>query len=96
VGLDGHLLHFSYRDLQDHLQRTLRYARIAAEAADRAGRTAHWYHLAFSPWLAFLKALVLKQAWRDGWRGWIIAFATLTKVFAKYAFVYEQQRTARR
>ena len=94
--LDGHLLHFSYRDLQDHLQRTLRYARIAAEAANRAGRTAHWYHLAFSPWLAFLKALVLKQAWRDGWRGWIIAFATLTKVFAKYAFVYEQQRTARR
>ena len=90
--LDGHLLHYSYRDLQDHLQRTIRYARISADAAGRAGRTAHWYHLLLSPWLAFLKSVLLKQGWRDGWRGGVIAFATLVKVFAKYAFLLESQR----
>jgi glycosyltransferase involved in cell wall biosynthesis len=93
--LGGHLHHYSYADLQDHFQRVVRYARIAAEARAREGRPARWYHLACSPWLAFLKSLVLKQAWRDGWRGWIIAFATLTKVFAKYAFLLEKQRSAR-
>jgi glycosyltransferase involved in cell wall biosynthesis len=90
--LDGHLLHYSYRDLQDHLQRTIRYARLAADTARLAGRKARWYHLVFSPWLAFLKSIVLKQAWRDGWRGGVIAFATLVKVFAKYAFLLESQR----
>ena len=90
--LDGDLLHYSYRDLRDHLDRTIRYARIAADAAATRGRVARWYHLLFSPWLAFLKSLVLKQGWRDGWRGLVIAFATLVKVFAKYAFLHERQR----
>jgi hypothetical protein len=54
-----------------------------------------WYHLACSPWLAFFKSLVAKQGWRDGWRGWVIAFATLTKVFLKYAFVFENRRARR-
>jgi glycosyltransferase involved in cell wall biosynthesis len=89
--LDGHLFHYSYAGLQDHFQRIVRYAQIAADARVRSGQPARWYHLVFSPWLAFLKSLIVKQSWRDGWRGWIIAFATLTKVFAKYAFVYERR-----
>jgi glycosyltransferase involved in cell wall biosynthesis len=93
--LAGHLHHYSYADLQDHFQRTLRYARIAAGDLAEGGTRARWYHLACSPWLAFFKSLILRQAWRDGWRGWIIAFATLAKVFAKYAFLYERQRPAR-
>lgn len=93
--LDGHLLHYSYADLADHLPRVIRYARIAAGARAAQGRRARWYHLVFSPWLAFVKSLILKQGWRDGWRGWIIAFATLTKVFAKYAFMFEKQRASR-
>jgi hypothetical protein len=93
--VDGHLLHYSYTDVQDHLQRIIRYARIAADARDRGGRSVRWYHLACSPWLAFFKTLVLKQGWRDGWRGWVIAFATLMKVFAKYAFSYERRWSRR-
>jgi len=91
--LAGHLHHRSYADLQDHFQRIIRYARIAADALAATGARVRWYHLACSPWLAFFKSLVLKQGWRDGWRGWIIAFATLMKVFAKYAFLLERQRS---
>ena len=93
--LDGHLHHYSYVDLQDHLQRAIRYARISADAAARAGRTARWYHLLLSPWLAVLKSLILKQGWRDGWRGGVIAYATFVNVFAKYAFLLESQRGRR-
>lgn len=93
--LAGHLHHYSYADLADHFQRIIQYARIAADARAAAGVPARWCHLAFSPWLAFLKSLVLKQGWRDGWRGWVIAFATLMKVFAKYAFLFEGQRSSR-
>jgi hypothetical protein len=91
--LPGHLLHYSYRDLRDHLERTVRYARLAADAYAAAGRRARWYHLACSPWLAFAKSLILRQGWRDGWRGWVIAYSTLVKVFAKYALLYERQQS---
>lgn len=89
--LDGHLFHYSYRNLRDHLERTIQYARVAADSLDRVGSRARWYHLAVSPWLAFVKQIVVKQGWRDGWRGWVIAGATFTKVFAKYAFLYERR-----
>jgi glycosyltransferase involved in cell wall biosynthesis len=91
--LDGYLHHYSYVGLRDHFARILRYASIAAEARLQSGRPVRWYHLACSPWAAFFKALVLKQAWRDGWRGWVIAFTTLIKVFAKYALVFESRRS---
>lgn len=91
--LAGHLFHYSYADLQDHCRRLVAYARIAADERMRSGPPVRWYHLVCSPWLAFFKSVILKQAWRDGWRGWVIAFATLTKVFLKYAFVFESRRT---
>ena len=89
--LDGDLLHYPFRDLQDHLQRTIRYARIMADSYERAGKPFRWYRLVFSPWLAFFKRLVLKQAWRDGWRGWVISFASLLNAFAKHAFLLEKR-----
>jgi hypothetical protein len=93
--LTGDLLHYSYASLQAHFERTLRYARGSAEALNRSGKPCRWYHLVFSPWLAFLKKLILKSAWRDGWRGWIISVATFFGVFAKYAFRLEMQLNAK-
>lgn len=89
--LKGDLLHFSYPTLQDHLQRTMRYAQISARELHEAGQRARWYHFIFSPPSTFLKKILLRHGWRDGWRGWIIAFATCFGVFAKYAFLLEMQ-----
>ena len=89
--LEGDLLHYSYANLQDHFERTIRYARISADALERAGRECRWYHLVFSPWLGLGKRLLLKQGFRDGRRGWIIAYTTFFSVLAKYAFLHEKQ-----
>jgi glycosyltransferase involved in cell wall biosynthesis len=86
----GNILHYSYADLNDHLQKTVNYARIGAEAAMEQGEHFHWAKLLLSPWGRFMKSLLFKQAWRDGWRGWIIAFSSLLTCFAKYAFMYER------
>jgi glycosyltransferase involved in cell wall biosynthesis len=93
--LTGDLLHFPFRDLQDHLQHWIKYARIMADDSARQGRDFHWYDLVLSPWLAFFKRLILKQGWRDGWRGWLIAFSNLIYVFAKHAFVLEKKLKVR-
>ena len=90
--LKGHLLHYSFKDLQEHLMTTVKYARIGAEAAIEKGESFKWHKLVFAPWFRFLRALILNQAWRDGWRGWIIAFSSMVSCFAKYAFIYEHKR----
>ena len=92
--LKGDLLHYSYADLQGHLERTLRYARTSADSLAQAGCRCRWYHLAISPWLALSKRLILKQGFRDGWRGWIIAYSAFLSVLAKYAFLREKQTGA--
>ena len=91
--LSGDLLHYSFRDLHDHLQRTLKYGRMMAESYHEEGRRFSWAQLLISPWLAFWKHLVLRGGWRDGWRGWLIAFSKWMDVFAKYAFLLEKERT---
>jgi hypothetical protein len=90
--LHGDLLHYSFRDLEDHLARTIKYARVAAAAHTAGGRPFRWHHLLGSPWAAFLKHLVLKQGFRDGWRGWLISIIRGIDVFAKYAFLLERER----
>jgi|SRR5688572_31056980 len=92
--LPGDLLHYSFRDLHDHLQRTIKYARIMAESFHARGQRFRWSKLLVSPWLSFFKHLVLRGGWRDGWRGWLIAFSKWLDVFAKYAFLLEIERNS--
>jgi glycosyltransferase involved in cell wall biosynthesis len=93
--LAGDLLHYPFQNFQEHLQSSIRYARLGAESYARAGRKFHWHHLLFSPWITFFKHLVIKQGWRDGWRGWLIATAKMINVAAKYAFLLEKQMGAK-
>ncbi|MCX8109056.1 MAG: glycosyltransferase family 2 protein [Verrucomicrobiae bacterium] len=90
--LKGDLLHYSYRNLADHFGRTVRYAAISATTMDSAGKRCQWYHIVISPWMALIKRLVLKQGFRDGLRGWIIAYTAFFGVLAKYATLFEQQQ----
>lgn len=90
--LHGDLLHYPFRDLQDHLHSTINHARTMADSYAKVGRRFHWCQLLFNPWLAFIKRLLIKQGWRDGWRGWLIALVKMVNVFAKYAFLLEAKR----
>lgn len=91
--LHGALYHFPYPTLQAHLERTIKYARCGAEYLAGKGVHARCYHLLFHPLGAFLKKIVFKGAWLDGLPGVIIAFSSLIGGFAKYAYLWEIQRT---
>ncbi len=95
VRLGGDLLHYPFRDLQDHLSRTVRYARTAADSYAAQGRKFRWYCLLLSPWVAFFKHLILKGGWRDGWRGWLVSAIRMFDCFAKHAFLLERKLAAR-
>ncbi|MGE4294845.1 MAG: glycosyltransferase family 2 protein [Campylobacterales bacterium] len=85
----GDFLHYSYSDLTDHLHRMQKYAQIAARAEAAKGKPFRWTKLLFSPPGRLFKSLFIKGAWRDGWRGVVIAFSDATSAFMKYAYMYE-------
>lgn len=93
--LEGDLLHYSYTGLEDHFTRTVKYARISSQAMARQGKRFRWHKLLFSPWARLFRSLVVKQAWRDGWRGVIIAYSSMLAGVLKYAFLFEHELTNR-
>lgn len=68
------------------------YAEASARAAEARGVRFRVWRLLLLPPGAALRQLVLRQGWRDGWRGWIIAGVTAFGVFAREAFLLERAK----
>ncbi len=51
--------------------------------------------LVLSPPAAILKQLLLRQAWRDGWVGWVEAFGTGINAAAKHMRLLELSHRSR-
>ncbi|MFP6580175.1 MAG: glycosyltransferase family 2 protein [Myxococcota bacterium] len=90
--LEEELLHYSYRDLADQVDRIQFFSRVAAEALHAEGRRARVRDWLLRPPARFLRAYVLKQGFRDGVPGFFIAVATAFNVFLKYAKLWELER----
>jgi len=93
--LQGDLLHYTYKDLDDQYQKLISYARSSAIAGFDQGRRMHPVKLLFSPWFRFLRDVLLKSGWRDGWRGIMIAYAGAFSSFLKQAYLYEIEQRER-
>jgi glycosyltransferase involved in cell wall biosynthesis len=93
--LDGDLIHYSYRNLEDHFLRLVHYARIAAMSYDENGKRFHRHQLATRPLFAFIKKYLLRAGCLDGIQGLTIAVSSFVYVFLKYMFLWERQHDAR-
>lgn len=93
VRVKGDLLHYPYASYRVHLERITRLERVNAELLHEKGVRARWHHILFHPIWAFFKKLFLKQSFRDGVPGLIIAMSSFVAVFAKYVYLWEMQRT---
>ena len=87
--LQGDLVHYSYTDLRDHMQRLVAYAEITANSYHKNGKRFHWYHLLINPQVAFIKKYMLKRAFLDGSQGFIVSMSSFIYVFLKYLFLWE-------
>ena len=65
--------HLSYRDFAHHLRTIDSFTAIAARALAAEGRRANLFDLLVRPPSVFVKSLVLKLGFLDGWRGFVIA-----------------------
>jgi glycosyltransferase involved in cell wall biosynthesis len=83
--LSGELLHFTYRDTADFLDRMNRYSTLAAREMARAGKRCSSLDLLFRPAFTFFRMFVLKRGFLDGALGFRLAVLYAAYTFAKYA-----------
>ena len=94
--LDGDLYHYSFRDLRDCLERTIRYAANEAGSYYREDRRASIVNLLVNPLHGFFKHYLIKRGFLDGLHGFIISMLNGIYVFMKYALLWEMQREQRK
>jgi len=90
--LEGDLRHDSIATFAEFLAKQAAHARTMAASMHATGQRGSLGKLVFSPPGAFLKQLVLKQAWRDGWPGWLAAASTAAASLMKHACLIERDR----
>ncbi len=87
--LEGEFVHYTKRDLSEHHRVTDSYASLAAEHLAGNEKAVGSVTIFFSAVAAFARTYILKQGFRDGVPGLIIAGFTAYGVFLKYAKVWE-------
>lgn len=87
--LRGHLYHFTYDDLHDHVETMNRFSTITAREKYKEGQRFRWIDFIFRPPLRFFKAYFLKRGFMDGTRGFLIALISSVGVYVKYAKLWE-------
>lgn len=81
--LDGHLLHYPYRDLMQMLGKTQRYARMMAEHDFARGKRVHLHQIVVSPAWRFMRGYVLRLGFLDGMPGLVYAYVRANYVRQK-------------
>ncbi|OGK84864.1 MAG: hypothetical protein A2W08_17725 [Candidatus Rokubacteria bacterium RBG_16_73_20] len=86
------LVHRSYRDVADFLERADRYSTLAAAEWVRSGRRAGVGDLVVRPAGRFLSMYVVRGGFLDGWPGFLLACLYAYYVFVRSAKVWERAR----
>ena len=85
--------HDSILTLTDFLEKQARHARVAARSYHEMGRKGSVTQMVTSPIGAWCKMVLLKGAWRDGWRGMCAASIASMNAMMKHAALIELQRS---
>lgn len=87
----GVMRHDAMPTVAEFLHRQIEHARIAARSYQGLGKRTSPMKLVTSPAGAWLRQMIARSAWRDGWRGWVAAGATAFAAGAKHAALLELQ-----
>lgn len=78
------LLHYSYESEAEFVQKTEKYAHLAAQELAHKGKKANFVKLYLSPIVKFLQVFIWKYGFVDGYRGWFIASRSAYGTYLKY------------
>ncbi len=90
--LSGYLYHYTYKDIYEHFQKSLKYAKISAEEMYKKGKKFKIHKLIINPFWAFFRIYVIKLGFLDGIRGLSVAMSYFFSTFLKYLFLWELEQ----
>jgi glycosyltransferase involved in cell wall biosynthesis len=82
--LKNHMLHYTYKGLENYIQKKEKYAWFQADQLHLKGKETNWFHLAFKPGYRFFRSYILKGGFRDGVPGLTVAAVNAYGVFERY------------
>lgn len=89
VLIPGVLIHDSFETFAQHLDNQRRLSLASASAMLKLGRRSSAWKILTSPPGAFVKQLVIKGSWRDGYAGWLCAGTSAAGALMKHMMLYE-------
>lgn len=82
--LNGDILHYSYYSVQEHRDRSVNYANIAAQALYKKGKKCVYIKPYLSAGAKFVKSFFISLGFLDGIQGWRICTIESKASFMKY------------
>jgi len=86
--LEGDLLHWIYRDYEEHKQKVENFSNIASKAYYKLGIKSTYLKIIFRPSWAFIKSYFLRCGFLDGKNGFIICKEQFNVTYYKYTKLY--------
>ncbi len=88
---EGALEHYTYRTISDYIRKMENYSTLSTqELGDK--RHAPLMSMVLNPFAVFIKMFFLRQGFRDGMHGFILAGLYSFYTFLKYAKIWEKRR----
>ena len=83
------LHHFSYRNIEDHLQRINRFTSVSSQELKKEGGRWRLHDALLRPLGRFMRSYILKRGFMEGFAGFYVAVSAAVYVFLKYAKLWE-------
>lgn len=87
--LKGRILHYTYRDISHHLDKTNRYTSMMAAKMLENGKKSSAIQIVFSPMFQFFKTYIFRLGFLDGVPGFYSSINAAFYTFSKYMKLYE-------
>lgn len=93
IELNGNVLHYTTRDMDEYMQKTIQYAKLNAKKYYLQGKRPNFFKLYFGPAFTFIKHYIFELGFLDGFEGYVIAKTTAWYSYMKYVYLREMIRT---
>lgn len=90
--MEGDILHYTYRDMTDHITRLNKYSRMQAEDIAKKGKKLLYLRAIILPPITFLRFYLWKMGILDGFPGFVIALVSSWSTAMKYLKAIEIKR----
>ncbi len=89
--LFGNLIHYTYQNITDYLQRMEKYSTLAAQEIVSKKKKVGLEHILFRPAWTFFRMFILKKGFFEGYTGFLISILYSFYTFSKYSKAKEIQ-----